>query len=166
MGPHGGPTSHYRGYTAGTPAEQRGAISRQGPGPRIPVPARRRREVRPPWGRNSVGFLSAGALRLPAVIKSATPMGSTATRHAHRPPRSKQVRSVCTGSPPRRDAIHRVSHRLEGPTQRKNVVAGLRPERVRRDKSRLYAGNTQLRGSTPAHATRDRASLCVALRLF
>ncbi len=40
---------------------QRDAITGQGPVLRIPVPARRRDEVRPPWGRNSVGFLSAGA---------------------------------------------------------------------------------------------------------
>ena len=44
---------------------------------------------------------------------------------------------VRTGSPPRRDAIHRVSHRPDGPTQGKNAKAGLRPERVRRDESRL-----------------------------
>ena len=59
---------------------QRGAVTRQGPGPRTPVHARRRDEVRPPWGRSCVWFLSAGALRLPAVIKSATPMGSAASR--------------------------------------------------------------------------------------
>ena len=44
------------------------------------------------------------------------------------------------GCPPRRDAIHRVSHRPHGPPQGKNVGAGLRPGRVRRDESRLYAG--------------------------
>ena len=41
----------------------------------------------------------------------------------------------------RRDAIHRVSHRLDGHTAGKNVVAGPCPERVRRDESRLYVAD-------------------------
>ena len=43
--------------------------------------------------------------------------------------------------PTRRDAIHRVSHRPDGPRGGKNVGAGLCPERVRRDESRLYAAD-------------------------
>ena len=72
---------------------RRGVTTRHGPMQRIPAPARRRREVRPPWGRSSVVFLSAGALRLPAVIESATPMGSAASL-------SVRCRSARTTSPP------------------------------------------------------------------
>ena len=72
---------------------RRGVTTRHGPMQRIPAPARRRREVRPPWGRSSVVFLSAGALRLPAVIKSSTPMGSAASL-------SVRCRSARTTSPP------------------------------------------------------------------
>ena len=44
------------------------------------------------------------------------------------------------GSPPRRDAIHRVSHRPDGPLRGRMSRRGIRPERVRRDESLLYAG--------------------------
>ena len=56
------------------------------------------------------------------------------------------------GCPLRRDAIHHVSHVPDGPAAGKNVDAGLRPERVRRDESRLYVadfacgGNVWMRG--------------------
>ena len=93
MGPHRGPTSRYRGYAAGSPADNAVQTPARATCPRIPAPERRRSEVRPLWGRSKVGSLSAGALRLPAVINSATPMGSAAVRkhlsprpHGRKPP--------------------------------------------------------------------------------
>ena len=40
-----------------------------------------------------------------------------------------------------------------GPARGKNATAGLRPERVRRDESRLYAADIHPRSSTPTLAT-------------
>ena len=73
-------------------------------------------------------------------------MGSTAARPVLRRTHKIITHSRCKGNPPRRDAMNRVSHRPDGPVRGKNVGAGLSPERVRRDESRLYAGNIQLRG--------------------
>ena len=54
------------------------------------------------------------------------------------------------GCPLRRDAIHRVSHRPDGPHHGKDTVAGRRPERVRRDESRLYVVDIPCGGIAPA----------------
>ena len=105
MGPHRGPTSRYRGYAAGSPADNAVQTPARATCPRIPAPERRRSEVRPLWGRSKVGSLSAGALRLPAVINSATPMGSAAPRkhlsprpHGRKPPHNAR-RHAPTGVP-------------------------------------------------------------------
>ena len=63
-------------------------------------------------------------------------------------------RGLPQGGRPRKDAIYRVSYLPAGPQRGENVEAGLRPERVRRDESRLYVadfacgGNVWPRGMT------------------
>ena len=62
-------------------------------------------------------------------------------------------------------AIHCVSHRPDGPARGKNAGAGLRPERVRRDESRLYAAGIQLCGAIPARPDVMRAVLRPLMRM-
>ena len=132
MGPHRGPTSHYRGYAAGTPADR--AML-----PHAKAPHDIGMKCDPPWGRSGVVVPVRGCASLTRGYQKCDPYGVGS--HAAYSPSSAR-----TGSPPRRDAIHRVSHRPDGPTRLKNVCAGLRPERVRRDESRLYAADIQHRG--------------------
>ena len=56
------------------------------------------------------------------------------------------------GRQPRGNITLPALHRPDGPARGKNAPAGLRPERVRRDESRLYAGNIPC-GGTFAAAT-------------
>ena len=73
--------------------------------------ARRRREVRPPMGRISGGVPVRGWLRSPAVIESATPMGSTASQPTHRRPACGKPppHEIITRIPPRQQTAHSTS---------------------------------------------------------
>ena len=82
IGPHRGPTSHYRGYAAGSPADSAVLSPAKAPGHAYPYLHDIGMKFDPHGVGIVWGFLSAGALRLPAVINSATPMGSAAARHA------------------------------------------------------------------------------------
>ena len=59
-GPHGGPTRRHTRGAARLPSVQRSSR-------RSPRSARRRREVRPLWGRSGVWFLSAGGFAHPRL---------------------------------------------------------------------------------------------------
>ena len=105
-----------------------------------------------------MGFLSAGALRLPAVINSATPMGSTTSLHTHRQPHGNISHPTRRGSPPRRDAIHRVSPARGKPRHDIPPHRAGHAGRERRDESRLYAGKFPCGGMSTAsrsHAARQ-----------
>ena len=118
-----------------------------------PTPGRRHTSclagVRPLWGRSGEVSPFRGRASLTRGYRVVRPLWG-------RQPRGKRAHPTRTGSPPRRDAIHRVSHRPDGPAQGKNAEAGLRPERVRRDESRLYAAASHTAEDPPPPETTPR----------
>ena len=136
-------------------------------------------------GRTAASLLRGCACGLPAVMGSWTPMGSTypdasfpqvrlwLTRGYRKfAPYGGAGLAVCLTSRRifcrmgiclRRYAIPCVSHVPNGHTVGRDVVAGLRPERVRRDESRLYVADSPCgreRDSREADGL-EEAGLCV-----
>ena len=103
-------------------------------------------------GRTAASLLRGCACGLPAVMGSWTPMGSTYPDASFPQVRLWLTRGYRKFAPYggifcrmgiclRRYAIPCVSHVPNGHTVGRDVVAGLRPERVRRDESRLYVAD-------------------------